>query len=152
MKTVEMLLVHGTGGRRDGFTRMLDQAQILFPNDKIGHPIRIEALPWGEIGNKLYANGASIPGYEYTGGGQVKSKPEDVADYDDALWRVIFCTPYYELELERIATRKAASRSTPSFVALRTTHGKGRSMKIAPIHFVLPLRIALDVSHECSQP
>lgn len=107
MKTVEMLLIHGTGGRRDGFTRMLDQAQALFPEDDGGRTIQIEALPWGEIGSKLHANGASVPGYKDSGGGQVHTKPEDTEAYDDALWRVVFRDPYYELELERIAPRKA---------------------------------------------
>lgn len=72
-------------------------------------PVELRGCFWGDAyGARLNAGGASIPGYDETGGG------DPAEDETLALWAVLYTDPWYELRLlrnyphERIAARLGA--------------------------------------------
>ncbi len=93
--SVTLLFVHGTGVRATRYAATLQtiRAQVAAR----GMPLDVRGCFWGEAeGARLRARGASIPGYEQSGG----AAPTE-ADELMALWTVLYSDPLYELRLLR---------------------------------------------------
>jgi hypothetical protein len=90
-----LLFVHGTGVRAAGYTATLDTVERQVARHALDVDVR--GCYWGEAeGATLAAGGASIPGYDESGGEQASE-----ADQALALWSVLLTDPWYELRLLR---------------------------------------------------
>ena len=90
-----ILFVHGTGVRAAGYTATLGAVERQVARH--GLDVDVRGCYWGEAeGAALAAGGASIPGYDESGGKQASE-----ADQALALWSVLLTDPWYELRLLR---------------------------------------------------
>lgn len=90
-----ILFVHGTGVRASGYAATL--RTIRRELAARGSNVPVHGCFWGEAaGAKLLAGGASIPGYNETGGDQPSA-----ADQAVARWSLLYLDPWYELRLLR---------------------------------------------------
>lgn len=112
-----ILFVHGTGVRAEGYISTLDIIKREVARN--GLNLAVYGCYWGEAeGATLAAGGASIPGYDESGGTQ----PSE-ADQELALWSVLLTDPWYELRLLRHRTLDAPlpfGEEPPSVVLRRT--------------------------------
>ncbi|MEU3407265.1 hypothetical protein ABZ766_25440 [Streptomyces sp. NPDC006670] len=87
-----MLFVHGTGVREASYTRSFGEVRAGL--DGIRPGIEVRGCFWGrEQGAAMALGGASVPGYQQTGGG---TRDEDA---EVGLWGILYDDPWYELRL-----------------------------------------------------
>lgn len=89
------LFVHGTGVRAKNYAATLKTIQTQVAAH--GLPLEVYGCFWGDTeGARLNAGGASIPGYEESGG-EVPSEADELM----VLWTLLYSDPWYELRLLR---------------------------------------------------
>jgi hypothetical protein len=91
---VNLVFVHGTGGRKEAYDATLQQMRQVLQSRQIN----AELVPclWGDLlGAKLNANGASIPTYKEAQGGKTLTPQEESV----RLWKALYEDPFYEMRL-----------------------------------------------------
>lgn len=89
-----LLFVHGTGTRAEKYTDVLER--IAREVERHAIPLEVRGCYWGDVaGARLAAEGASIPGYDGSGGGAASD--EEATEL--ALWDLLYTDPWYELRV-----------------------------------------------------
>lgn len=104
------MFVHGTGVREPAYTACFRIVQDALVSRLGASRVRLERCYWGETcGTKLFRRGTSIPEFDAT-----KAidgvRPSD-AEYEIALWSMLYDDPCAELEL--LAFRQAGAAPPP---------------------------------------
>ncbi len=92
-----VILVHGTGVREEGYLHSLQRVRRQLADRQ---NLDIHPCYWGALGAELHRGGASIPSYE--------KPPDDDRDREVALWGLLYEDPLYELRL--LALRQGERR------------------------------------------
>lgn len=92
------MFIHGTGVREPGYTASFNVIQAALTSRLGASHVRLEPCYWGEsCGTKLFRGGASIPDFDTTR--SVESETYSEAEYDLALWSMLYDNPAAELQL-----------------------------------------------------
>jgi hypothetical protein len=128
-----LVFVHGTGVRKNSFDQTFRQIQEQL--SQRNKDITARPCFWGEQeGARLRQEGASIPDYTATGGRSTRgptdeSKVSD-AQYELALWSLLYQDPLYELRA--IAGAPAAQQDLPPNQRSPTELIQQRAIRLKP--------------------
>jgi hypothetical protein len=108
-----VIFVHGTGGRKEDYAATFKQMEETLQKRKPN--IKLIPCLWGDLlGAKLGADGASIPTYIETKGGEKLSPLEEKV----RLWKALYEDPFYEIRLLGLrplqTQRGVPGKQTPS--------------------------------------
>ena len=109
-----LVFVHGTGVRKESYDQTFEQIQKQLEQRQPA--LSTQRCLWGEeFGAQLRQDGASIPGYEATGGRSTRGVTDESslsdAEYELVLWSMLYQDPLYELRT--MAGAPAARQDAP---------------------------------------
>jgi hypothetical protein len=103
----DFVFVHGTGVREPAYTNAFGRISEQLKSRRDG--VRVHRCYWGaDYGTRLYANGASIPGFETNR--DPAALPTDT-EYTIGLWSLLYQDPLLEIRL--LALKEAAAPLVP---------------------------------------
>jgi hypothetical protein len=89
-----IIFVHGTGGREKAYATTFQQMEQALQQRR--PDVKLVPCLWGDgLGAKLNAQGASIPTYDDSQGGQAPTPEEETI----RLWQALYEDPFYEMRL-----------------------------------------------------
>jgi hypothetical protein len=128
-----LVFVHGTGVRQASFDQTFKQIQEQLRQRR--QDITAQPCLWGqEYGAQLRQNGDSIPDYQATGGGATRGATDEQsvspAQYDRALWSLLYQDPLFELRT--MASAPAARQELPPGRTAPNETLRTRAQRLAP--------------------